>query len=160
GRPHRRQPRGARTVSRGPSPLSHRPVLARRDVRLSADHHLQRASGPARVRLRGRRAQDLPLRARAKSRAAPPSLGDPLPAPPRGAGEATPVSVVQLLRLLGERMTKPWLKRGETPPQDFRIFKLQTIEVEDPRTARRYQRVVMNSPDWVNVVAVTDRNEL
>lgn len=51
---------------------------------------------------------------------------------------------------------KPWIKRGEAAPaQDLRIFKLRQLEVEDPRNAKRYPRVVLDCPDWVNVVAVT-----
>jgi ADP-ribose pyrophosphatase len=50
---------------------------------------------------------------------------------------------------------KPWLKRGESAPQDFRIFKLRTLDVEDPRNAKRYTRVVLDGPDWVNVIALT-----
>jgi 8-oxo-dGTP pyrophosphatase MutT (NUDIX family) len=50
---------------------------------------------------------------------------------------------------------KPWLKRGEAPPLDKRIFKLRTLDVEDPRNGKRYERVVLDGPDWVNVVALT-----
>jgi 8-oxo-dGTP pyrophosphatase MutT (NUDIX family) len=50
---------------------------------------------------------------------------------------------------------KPWIKRGESAPQDHRIFKLRTLDVEDPRNGKRYPRVVLDGPDWVNVIAVT-----
>src|SRR5262245_9183240 len=83
-------------------------------------------------------------------------MGRSVRAQARGDREAAPVPVVQLLRLLaGARGMKPWIKRGESAPQDLRIFKLRQLDVEDPRNAKRYARVVLDCPDWVNVIALT-----
>ncbi len=55
---------------------------------------------------------------------------------------------------------KPWIKASESLPQDFHIFKLRTLQVEDPRDAKRYPRVTLDCPDWVNVVALTPDREV
>jgi ADP-ribose pyrophosphatase len=55
---------------------------------------------------------------------------------------------------------RAWKKLGESPPQDFHIFKLSTLRVEHPQTGAPHPRVTLDCPDWVNVVAVTERDEL
>lgn len=55
---------------------------------------------------------------------------------------------------------KPWKKVGASPTQDHYIFKLTTLEVEDPRTAKHYPRVTLDCPDWVNVIAVTPDDQV
>lgn len=57
-------------------------------------------------------------------------------------------------------MIRPWKLLGESQPEDHFIFKLRTLEVEDPRNGSAHRRVVLDCPDWVNVLAFTEKNEL
>jgi ADP-ribose pyrophosphatase len=55
---------------------------------------------------------------------------------------------------------KAWKKVFVRSETDHTIFTLRTLEVEDPRSGKRWPRVTMNCPDWVNVVALTDDDRL
>ncbi|MBK7864047.1 MAG: NUDIX hydrolase [Archangiaceae bacterium] len=57
-------------------------------------------------------------------------------------------------------MSGPWKKLTESAPEDHHIFKLRTLQVEDPRTGKAWPRVTLDCPDWVNVVAVTTDDRL
>ena len=54
---------------------------------------------------------------------------------------------------------KPWkrLRRGQ--PLDFKVFTARKDVFEDPRTRAEHPRAVIESVDWVNVVAYTRANE-
>ncbi len=52
-------------------------------------------------------------------------------------------------------LPKSWTKISEQPPVDFHIFKLRQFQAADPRTGKEHPRVVLDAPDWVNVIAVT-----
>ena len=52
-------------------------------------------------------------------------------------------------------MIKPWKKVGSKPLGDFRIFKLRSDVKISPRTGKEHDFFVLDSVDWVNVVAVT-----
>lgn len=58
------------------------------------------------------------------------------------------------------RRILPWPKRAEKEPLDFHIFKLRQLTVEDPRNGSLHPRVLLECPDWVNVVALTEASEL
>ncbi|MEM6672175.1 MAG: NUDIX hydrolase [Planctomycetota bacterium] len=55
---------------------------------------------------------------------------------------------------------RPWPRHGVRPGSDYRIFRTRFDEVENPRTGKRMERVVLETPDWVNVVALTPENEV
>jgi ADP-ribose pyrophosphatase len=57
-------------------------------------------------------------------------------------------------------MIKPWLKIGSNPLGDFRIFKLRTDRKVSPRTGAEHDFYVIDSVNWVNVVAVTPERQL
>lgn len=49
---------------------------------------------------------------------------------------------------------------GVRSEKDFTIFVTRTLDVLDPRNGTAYVRTVIEAPDWVNVVAVTEQGEL
>jgi 8-oxo-dGTP pyrophosphatase MutT (NUDIX family) len=57
-------------------------------------------------------------------------------------------------------MLQDWKKIGSKPAGDFRIFKIRSDEKLNPRTGRHCDFFVIESVDWVNVIAVTPRDEL
>ncbi|MSU58169.1 MAG: NUDIX hydrolase [Pedosphaera sp.] len=57
-------------------------------------------------------------------------------------------------------MIQPWKKTGSTPLGDFRVFKLRSDRSLSPRTGKEHDFYVLESADWVNVVALTPENEL
>ena len=52
-------------------------------------------------------------------------------------------------------MPKPWLKRSSEVLGDYRIFKLLREDVVSPRNGRPLGAVIVQAPDWVNIVAFT-----
>jgi 8-oxo-dGTP pyrophosphatase MutT (NUDIX family) len=52
-------------------------------------------------------------------------------------------------------MILPWPKISSRPAGAFRIFSLRTDLKKSPRTGREHEFVVMETANWVNVVAVT-----
>jgi ADP-ribose pyrophosphatase len=64
-------------------------------------------------------------------------------------------------RLLNSvRMIKPWEKIRSKFIGDFRIFKLRSDFKISPRTGREHDFFVLDSVNWVNVVAVTPDQKL
>ena len=57
-------------------------------------------------------------------------------------------------------MLKPWLKVGSKPLGDFRIFTLRSDRKVSPRTGAEHDFFVIDSHDWVNVIAVTPERPL
>ena len=57
-------------------------------------------------------------------------------------------------------MIQPWKKVRSTPIGDFRIFKLRSDVSLSPRTGREHDFYVLESVNWVNVIAVTPGREL
>ena len=57
-------------------------------------------------------------------------------------------------------MIKPWKKIRSTPIGDFRIFKLRSDIVINPRTGKEHDFYVIDSVGWVNVIAVTPDHQL
>lgn len=49
---------------------------------------------------------------------------------------------------------RPWERHGSRPGADYRIFRSRFDELTNPRNGERMERVVLETPDWVNVVAV------
>ena len=57
-------------------------------------------------------------------------------------------------------MIKPWEKIRATPVGDFRIFKIRSDLKISPRTGEEHDFFVLESVDWVNVIAVTPDQKL
>lgn len=50
---------------------------------------------------------------------------------------------------------QPWKKVSLRSERDYRIFTTRTWDVLDPRTGTPWVRTVIDSADWVNVLAIT-----
>ena len=57
-------------------------------------------------------------------------------------------------------MISSWKKIRSVPNGDFRIFKIRTDTSVHPRTGKEHDFFVLDSPNWVNVIAVTPNQEL
>ncbi|MDE3066574.1 MAG: NUDIX hydrolase [Verrucomicrobiota bacterium] len=57
-------------------------------------------------------------------------------------------------------MPEPWKPVRSTPIGDFRIFKLRSDVKVSPRTGKEHDFLVLDSADWVNVVALTPDQKL
>jgi ADP-ribose pyrophosphatase len=62
--------------------------------------------------------------------------------------------------ILHHDMLKPWDKVGSKPLADYRIFRLRTDRSISPRTRREHDFIVIDSVNWVNVVATTPDQQL
>jgi ADP-ribose pyrophosphatase len=57
-------------------------------------------------------------------------------------------------------MIKPWIKTDSKPAGNFRIFTIRQDFKISPRTGEPHNFFVLDSADWVNVIAVTPEHEL
>ncbi len=57
-------------------------------------------------------------------------------------------------------MIRPWPKISSRPLGDFRIFRIHSVVRRSPRTGRNHEFYVLDSPNWVNVIAVTPERQL
>lgn len=57
-------------------------------------------------------------------------------------------------------MSKRWKKTGSKPVGDFRIFKIRSDVFINPRTRQPHDFFVLDSVDWVNVIALTPARRL
>lgn len=57
-------------------------------------------------------------------------------------------------------MIKPWEKVGTKKLGDFRIFSIRSDFKISPRTGKEHDFFIIDSTNWVNVIAVTSKNEL
>ena len=57
-------------------------------------------------------------------------------------------------------MLKPWKKIRSTLLGDFRIFKIRSDVSLSPRTGKEHDFFVLDSVDWVNVIALTPDQKL
>ncbi|QRK08414.1 NUDIX hydrolase [Archangium violaceum] len=55
---------------------------------------------------------------------------------------------------------KPWLRLRRGLEHDYRVLKVRQDVVADPRTGHEHPRVLIDCPDWVNVIAVTKDEQL
>src|SRR2546426_12390508 len=67
---------------------------------------------------------------------------------------ALPKSDFQLAMLI------PWNKISSQPVGDFRIFTIRSDEKISPRTGEKHDFFVIESVNWVNVVALTPGEQL
>jgi len=57
-------------------------------------------------------------------------------------------------------MLKPWHKLSSTPAGDYGIFQIRKDRSVSPRTGNEHEFVVIETSNWVNVVAVTPAQQL
>ena len=57
-------------------------------------------------------------------------------------------------------MVRPWKQIRSTPVGDFRIFKLRSDVKISPRTGQEHDFYVLDSVNWVNVIALTPDRQL
>jgi 8-oxo-dGTP pyrophosphatase MutT (NUDIX family) len=57
-------------------------------------------------------------------------------------------------------MIRPWKKTGSKPAGDFRIFKIRSDTCVSPRTGEAHDFYILDSVNWVNVIAVTPGQQL
>jgi 8-oxo-dGTP pyrophosphatase MutT (NUDIX family) len=57
-------------------------------------------------------------------------------------------------------MIKPWKKIDSRPLGDFRVFTIRSDRKESPRTREAHEFFVIDSVNWVNVIAVTPDEQL
>ncbi len=57
-------------------------------------------------------------------------------------------------------MIRPWKTIRSTPVGDFRIFKIRSDVKISPRTGNEHDFFVLDSVNWVNVIAVTPDQQL
>src|SRR5213592_2314804 len=58
------------------------------------------------------------------------------------------------------KMIKPWPKIDSRSAGDFRIFTIRADTKVSPRTGAQHEFYVIDSANWVNVIAVTPASEL
>ena len=54
----------------------------------------------------------------------------------------------------------PWPRKSSEPGPDLRIFRARFDTLTNPRTNEDLRRLVLQTPTWVNVVALTEAREL
>ena len=57
-------------------------------------------------------------------------------------------------------MIRPWKKLSTKKLGDFRIFTIRSEAKISPRTGKEHDFFVLDSVDWVNVIAITAQNEI
>ena len=57
-------------------------------------------------------------------------------------------------------MIKPWPTIGSKPAGDFRIFTIRSERKLSPRTQKEHEVIIIDSVNWVNVIAVTPEYQL
>lgn len=55
---------------------------------------------------------------------------------------------------------RPWVQVGVRHTRDYAIFQTKTLDVTDPRDGRPFVRTVIETHDYANVLAVTQRDEV
>ena len=57
-------------------------------------------------------------------------------------------------------MPEPWPKLGSKPLGDFKVFRIRSDRLRSPRTGREHDFFVIDSVNWVNVIALTPERQL
>ena len=57
-------------------------------------------------------------------------------------------------------MVEDWKLKSTKPLHDYTIFRTRSDTRVSPRTGKEHEFYVLESPDWVNIVAVTDAEEI
>jgi 8-oxo-dGTP pyrophosphatase MutT (NUDIX family) len=59
-----------------------------------------------------------------------------------------------------DSLPRPWPRRTSRAGPDLRLFRVRFDALTNPRTGRELERLVLETPDWVNVLALTDDRRL
>ncbi len=57
-------------------------------------------------------------------------------------------------------MILPWQKLASRAAGDFRIFRIRADRLVSPRTQAEHEFIVLDCPNWVNVIALTPERQL
>ena len=57
-------------------------------------------------------------------------------------------------------MIQPWPKLDTTPLGDFKVFRLRKDLKRSPRTGQAHEFFILDSADWVNVIALTPDRQI
>ena len=57
-------------------------------------------------------------------------------------------------------MVEDWKLKSTNPLHDYRIFKTRADIRQSPRTGNEHEFYVLESPDWVNIVAITEDEQV
>lgn len=57
-------------------------------------------------------------------------------------------------------MIKPWQKISSKPLGDFHIFTMRSDKKVSPRTGKEHDFVILDSVNWVNVIAITPDQQM
>lgn len=55
---------------------------------------------------------------------------------------------------------QPWTRVAKGEPIDFTILEVREDTVADPRDGKHHPRVILEAPDWVNIIPVTRSGEV
>ena len=58
------------------------------------------------------------------------------------------------------RRVQKWEKRESQLLSEHRIFKIREDNTVNPRTGSEHKMVVLECPDWVNIIALTSEREV
>lgn len=61
---------------------------------------------------------------------------------------------------MSDDVPRPWTQVAVRSQRDYRIFRTRTLDVLDPRNGAPYVRTVIDAPDWVNIIPVTEQGEV
>lgn len=67
---------------------------------------------------------------------------------------------MSMSRSQDDKQLEPWDEIEEGPPDQRRVFAVRSDVVQSRLTGKRYTVDRLLGPDWVNVVAITDKDEL
>src|SRR5215471_4346102 len=56
---------------------------------------------------------------------------------------------------MGSRLPSQWKRLSSGPMVDYKVFRVQKHRVADPRDGTEHERVLIDSPDWVNIIPLT-----
>ncbi len=56
---------------------------------------------------------------------------------------------------MSARPILPWRRLSEGPATDYHVLKVREVKVADPRDGTEHPRVLIEAPDWVNIIPVT-----
>jgi 8-oxo-dGTP pyrophosphatase MutT (NUDIX family) len=56
---------------------------------------------------------------------------------------------------MSRRAPSPWKRVGTGRRHDYGVLRIREDRVEDPRTKTRYPRVIIETPEWVNIIPLT-----
>ncbi|HXN40209.1 MAG TPA: NUDIX hydrolase, partial [Myxococcaceae bacterium] len=60
----------------------------------------------------------------------------------------------------GRPRPPPWKRLRSGPALDFKVLKIREDLVADPRDGSEHARVVIESPEWVNIIPITPEGKV